>query len=93
MALAAVLLLSCGTAGGRKVMIGTNDAAGWGARAAARIRAAHILWDRVSLHEGPTHAMQVSRRYHFHVLAIVGNTDDGTPLSEIDPSQWATEVV
>jgi hypothetical protein len=92
-ALAGVLLLSCGTAGGRNVMIGTNDAAGWGARSAARIRSAHIFWDRVSLHDGPTHAMQVSTRYHFHVLAIVGNVDDGTPLSEVDPSQWGARVV
>ena len=96
-ALAAVLMLSCGAsngaAGGRNVIIGTNDAAGWGASPAARIRAAHILWDRVELSEGATHRMRVATRYHFHVLAIVGNVDDGTPLATIDPSRWATYVV
>lgn len=97
MALAAALMLSCGapsgSAVGRNVIIGTNDAAGWGPRAASRIRAAHILWDRISLHEGPTFGMQASVHDHFRVLAIVGNVDDGTPLGSVAPSAWAAYVV
>jgi hypothetical protein len=29
----------------------------------------------------------------FHVLAIVGNVNDGTPLSQVDPNAWAASVV
>jgi len=90
-------MLSCGAhngnAVGRNVIIGTNDAAGWGPRAAARIRAAHIVWDRVSLHAGPTFGMQVSTRDRFHVLAIVGNIEDTSPLSSVEPSAWGAYVV
>jgi hypothetical protein len=97
LALATVLMLSCGAcsgnAGGRSVIIGTNDAAGWGPHAAARIRSAHIVWDRVDLRAGPTHLMRQSTHDHFRVLAIVGNLPDESPLSSVEPAAWAAYVV
>jgi hypothetical protein len=78
----------------RRVIIGTNDAAGWGPRAAARIRGGHIAWDRVNLlREGQTPLLGAALRYHFHVLGIVGNIYDGTPLNTVEPLRWAQHVV
>lgn len=70
-------------------IIGTNDAAGWGPAAARTIRRGHIIWDRVDL-DGPYNTLAVSLRDGFKVLAIVGNVE--VPLSEVNPSQWGTQV-
>jgi hypothetical protein len=37
--------------------------------------------------------ISASQQYGFHNLAIVGNTNDNTPLSQIEPSAWAATVV
>jgi hypothetical protein len=75
-----------------KVIIGTNDAAGWGPRAARTILHGHITWNRVEL--GHRYNMLgISLREGFKVLGIVGNPDDATPLSAVNPSRWGAEVV
>jgi hypothetical protein len=87
--------LSNTAASKRRVIIGTNDGSGWGQRAASRIRAGHIAWDRVNLqHDGsPTPMLQASLRDGFRALAIVGNLDDHTPLASEEPLAWARRVV
>ena len=73
-------------------IIGTNDAVGWGPAPAKTILEGHITWNRVEIgSEDNTLADSLSDG--FHSLAIVGNVKDGTPLSQVDPSSWATTVV
>jgi hypothetical protein len=73
-------------------IIGTNDGAGWGSAAARTILGGHITWNRVEIGmESNTLAESVSDG--FHNLAIVGNIEDGTPLSQVDPSSWGAMVV
>jgi hypothetical protein len=71
-------------------IIGTNDAAGWGAGAAERILHGDITWDRVAL-GGPYDTLAISLHDGFKVLAIVGNVE--VPLSQVNASQWGAEVV
>jgi hypothetical protein len=75
-----------------KPIIGTDDAAGWGAPAAREILGAHITWDRVELMSG-SNLLATSLADGFKVLAIVNNIGDGTPLSSVNPSTWGSEVV
>jgi hypothetical protein len=82
-----------GTRTGRKLFIGTNDAAGWGPQPAARIREAHIAWARVDILDSFTPELQAARKAHFEVLGIVGNTPDETPIANQDPQAWAERVV
>lgn len=73
-------------------IIGTNDGAGWGTAAAKTILAGHITWNRVEIGmESNTLAASLSDG--FRVLAIVGNVNDSTPLSQDDPNTWAATVV
>jgi hypothetical protein len=72
-------------------IIGTNDGAGWGEAPAKTILAGHITWNRVEI-GGPYNTIPRSLAYGFKVLAIAGNIGNGTPLSQINPSQWGTEV-
>jgi hypothetical protein len=73
-------------------IIGTNDGSGWGSAPAKTIIAGHITWDRVEV-GGSSDTPAVSQSDGFHVLGIVGNLSDGTPLSQSDPATWASEVV
>jgi hypothetical protein len=73
-------------------IIGTNDGSGWGAAAAKTIIGGHITWDRIEL-GGSSQAVTNSLSDGFHVLGIVGNLADGTPLSSAEPNAWAAEVV
>ncbi|HSZ70552.1 MAG TPA: hypothetical protein VK756_09330 [Solirubrobacteraceae bacterium] len=73
-------------------IIGTNDGAGWGPRAARTILRGQITWDRVELH-GPFDTVRHSLNAGFKVLAIVNNPLDQAPLSVIDPSVWGAGVV
>jgi hypothetical protein len=73
-------------------IVGTNDGAGWGASVAHTILAGGITWNRVEL-GSPYNRLGESLSDGFKVLAIVGNTNDGTPLSQVDPSRWGEEVV
>jgi hypothetical protein len=75
------------------VIIGTNDGAGWGKAAANVIQGGHITWDRVEIGTSTTNTLASSLADGFKVLAIVGNTSNSTPLSQINPAQWALEVV
>jgi hypothetical protein len=79
-----------GASGGR--LIGTNDGAGWGPGAAKTILAGHITWNRVEI-GASSNTLAQSLSDGFHVLGIVGNVDDGTPLSAVDPNTWAASVV
>jgi hypothetical protein len=73
-------------------IIGTNDGAGWGPTAAQTILGGHITWNRVEIGmESNTPA--ASLEDGFRNLAIVGNIEDGTPLSQFSPSDWAHTVV
>jgi hypothetical protein len=73
-------------------IIGTNDGAGWGPAAAQTILGGHITWNRVEIGmESNTPAASLADG--FHNLAIVGNIEDGTPLSQVSPSSWANTVV
>lgn len=73
-------------------VIGTNDGAGWGPAAANTILAGHITWNRVEI-GASTNTLAQSLSDGFHVLGIVGNTSDTTPLSQIEPNSWAATVV
>jgi hypothetical protein len=73
-------------------IIGTNDAAGWGSKAARTILRAHITWNRVEL-GSRYNTLASSLSDGFKVLAIVGNVDDDTPLYTVAPSAWAAGVV
>jgi hypothetical protein len=73
-------------------VIGTNDGAGWGPAAAQTILAGHITWNRVEIGAG-SNTLAQSLTDGFHVLGIVGNVDDNTPLSQVDPNTWAASVV
>jgi hypothetical protein len=73
-------------------IIGTNDGSGWGPIPAKTIISGHITWDRIEV-GAPSDTPSVSLSDGFHVLGIVGNLSDGTPLSESDPTSWASEVV
>jgi hypothetical protein len=73
-------------------IIGTNDGAGWGPAAAQTILGGHIAWNRVEI-GAETNTLAESLSDGFHNLAIVGNVNDGTPLSAVEPSSWAATVV
>ncbi len=75
----------------RGPIIGANDAAGWGPVPAHTILSGHITWDRVDLNR--PNALVDSLAYGFRVLAIAADTEDSTPLSEINPQQWAAEAL
>ena len=73
-------------------IIGTNDGAGWGTTAARTILGGHITWNRVEIGM-ESNTIAESRSDGFHSLAIVGNVNDGTPLSQVNPASWAATVV
>jgi hypothetical protein len=73
-------------------IVGTNDGAGWGPEAARTILQGHITWNRVEL-DDHSNTLATSLGYGFKNVAIVNNTGDETPLSEIDPSEWGAGVV
>jgi hypothetical protein len=73
-------------------IIGTNDGAGWGPSPAATILGGHITWNRVEL-GASSNTLVASLSEGFHVLAIVGNVNDGTPLSQVEPNSWGATVV
>jgi hypothetical protein len=73
-------------------IIGTNDAAGWGPAPAQTILAGHITWNRVEIGSSDN-PIAASQQEGFHNLAIVGNTEDNQPLSQIEPNAWAATVV
>lgn len=72
-------------------IIGTNNGAGWGPAAAQTILAGHITWNRVEI-GGPYNPISASQQEGFHTLAIVGNTEDGKPLKQTDPTSWGSSV-
>jgi hypothetical protein len=74
------------------VIIGTNDGAGWGTAPAMTILAGHVTWTRVEIGT-TTNTVPESLADGFKVLAIAGNTADGTPLSQIEPAAWGAEVI
>jgi hypothetical protein len=73
-------------------IIGTGDGAGWGPAAAKTILGGHITWNRVEIGQS-TNTLAQSLSDGFHVLAIVGNVNDDTPLSQVDPNSWGATVV
>jgi hypothetical protein len=73
-------------------IIGTNDGAGWGTGAARTILAGHITWNRVEIGMS-SNTLAESHSDGFHTLAIVGNVNDGTPLSQVEPNSWGATVV
>ncbi len=72
-------------------IIGTNDAAGWGPAAAQTILSGHITWNRVEL-GSPENTLASSEHDGFHALAIAGNVEDETPLSQVEPHHWGATV-
>jgi hypothetical protein len=75
------------TQGAAQRIVGVNDGAGWGPEAAARLRLAHIAWDRVEIGTWAK-AVSSSLAAGFKVLAITNNVNDGTPLSLVEPKAW-----
>ncbi len=73
-------------------VIGIVDGAGWGSEVAGTIVKRHITWDRVDI-LGWSLAVKTSLAAGFKVLAVVNNTEDGKPLSQIDPNSWGAGVV
>jgi hypothetical protein len=71
--------------------IGANDAASWGVTSAKALFGHHITWDRVEIGHWSS-VVTNSLHAGFHVLAIVGNTPDGTPLSATEPNSWGALV-
>jgi hypothetical protein len=75
-----------------KVIIGANDAAGWGSGFANLLLTGHITWNRVEIGSS-NNPIAASTTYGFHNLAVVGNVNDQTPLNTVNPTQWAETVV
>jgi hypothetical protein len=73
-----------------RTIIGTDDGSGWGPEAAATILEGGIAWSREEI---GTDSIPASLHDGFKVLAIVANTSDRTPLSQVNASQWGAEVV
>jgi hypothetical protein len=73
-------------------IIGTNDGAGWGLAAAQTILGGDVTWSRVELGTASNTLLQ-SLTDGFHTLAIVGNVNDSTPLSQSEPNAWGATVV
>ncbi|HEY4098685.1 MAG TPA: hypothetical protein VGM33_24385, partial [Baekduia sp.] len=71
-------------------IVGINAGAGWGSDAADTILDGHVNWDRVEVGAG---SVADSVDDGFNVLGVVGNTDDGTPLSSINATTWGATVV
>ncbi|HEX4484130.1 MAG TPA: hypothetical protein VH081_10110 [Solirubrobacteraceae bacterium] len=71
-------------------IIGTDDGSGWGPAPAKTLIDAGIDWSR---EEVGYDSISGSVKDGFKVLGIVANTNDGTPLSKTNVSQWAAEVV
>lgn len=94
---------ACGDAGTwpgiGHVIIGTNDGDGWGPAGvnpvSATLIGGHIDWDRGSLAVDasiyPSGADTTAAG--FHVIGLVGNLDDSSPLSSMTPVAWAAWVV
>jgi hypothetical protein len=74
-------------------IIGTNDAAGWGPRAASRILGGGVRWNRVELGTSTPNSLQASLKDRFKVLAVAGNIGDSRPLSSVDPHEWGAGVL
>jgi hypothetical protein len=73
-------------------IIGANDGAGWGPTPAKTMIAGHITWNRVEI-GASSNTLAASLSDGFHVLAIVGNVNDDTPLSQTEPNSWGATVV
>jgi hypothetical protein len=75
-----------------RMIIGVNDASGWGVESARLILGGHITWDRFSV-KAWAPATQTSLSYGFNVLGIVANLGDSTALAAVEPLAWGNEVV
>jgi hypothetical protein len=71
-------------------IIGTDDGSGWGPAPAKTLIEAGIDWSR---EEVGYDSISGSVKDGFKVLGIVANTNDGTPLSKTNVTQWGSEVV
>ena len=74
-------------------LIGIDDATGWGSATAHNLLAAHVIWNRVEIGAPPPDTVAESIKDGFKVLAIAGNTEDGAPLSKVEPAKWGSQVV
>jgi hypothetical protein len=76
-------------------IIGLGAATGWGSTAAATVHAGHVDWDRIDMGTATTADSHVTGAIGagFDVLGVVGNVADGTPLSSVTTSTWASNVV
>jgi hypothetical protein len=72
-------------------IVGVNDGAGWGTAFAGLLLGDHITWNRVEIGSS-NNPISASNTYGFHNLAIVGNPDDNTPLSELNPTTFANTI-
>jgi hypothetical protein len=73
-------------------IIGINGGSGWGTTVAGIFTGGHITWDRIDLSKSsPTVADATADGYH--VLGIVGNTDQATLLSAATPATYGAWVV
>jgi hypothetical protein len=71
-------------------IIGTDDGSGWGPAPAKTLVEAGIKWSREDV---GTDSVAASVKDGFKVLAIVGNTNDSTPLSKTNATTWGSELV
>jgi hypothetical protein len=66
-----------------------NDGAGWGGAQSTALHAEGIWGDRVEMGGEPSLALSLGEGWKpEQTVVIVGNTPDGTPLSEIDQATW-----
>jgi hypothetical protein len=75
------------------VIIGVNDAFGWGTPTAQALLKAGIKSARIGGGPGPNNAMNAKAAGFSPDLAIVGNTPDQTPLTQIDTASWLAATV
>jgi len=75
------------------VIIGTNDALGWGFEVGAKTFAAGITSDRVEI-AGDLNSPKVAKEHGFtNNVVVVGNTNDTSSLASINIASWTASTL
>jgi hypothetical protein len=76
------------------VIFGVNDGAGWGGAQSQALHGEGIWGDRVEMGANPSLALSLSEGWKpEETVVIVGNTPDGTPLSDLDQATWLADAL
>lgn len=81
------------TAGPSGVIIGTNDALGWGDEVAQKILATGLTSARVAAGGGLNTPQHAREEGFTNNLVMVGNTADGEKLATVDTASWTAQAL